>query len=240
MAAATITSKYEMPMNSAMMKAAAPMMGGITWPFVEAATSIAPALTAGMPILRMTGMVNVPVVTTFAIDEPEIMPVMPEARIAALAGPPLNLPTRAKERARKYCPAPALSRRAPNSTNREHEAHRDADRNAEDRLPGQPLVTDQPVEAQPLVGHDVRHRLAEDRVDEEYRADDDERNADRPAGGVEEQQNADPAEDRFDRNAVPDVEHPLARDEAAPADEEIERGARAEEGEGEVVEGNPP
>ena len=118
MAAATITSKYEMPMNSAMMKAAAPMMGGITWPFVEAATSIAPALTAGMPIRRMTGMVNVPVVTTFAIDEPEIMPVMPEARIAALAGPPLNLPTRAKERARKYCPAPALSRRAPNSTNR--------------------------------------------------------------------------------------------------------------------------
>ena len=66
----------------------------------------------------MTGMVNVPVVTTLAIDEPEIMPVMPEARIAALAGPPLNRPTSANDRARKYFPAPALSRRAPNSTNR--------------------------------------------------------------------------------------------------------------------------
>ena len=105
-------------MNSAMMKAAAPMIGGMSWPLVEAATSMAPAFTAGMPIRRMTGMVKVPVVTTLAIDEPEIMPVMPDARIAALAGPPLNRPTMAKESARKYLPAPALSSSAPNSTNR--------------------------------------------------------------------------------------------------------------------------
>ena len=76
-------------MNSAMMKAAAPMIGGMSWPLVDAATSMAPAFTAGIPIRRMTGMVKVPVVTTLAIDEPEIMPVMPDARIAALAGPPL-------------------------------------------------------------------------------------------------------------------------------------------------------
>ena len=50
---------------------------------------MAPAFTAGMPIRRMTGIVKVPVVTTLAIEEPEIMPVMPDARIAALAGPPL-------------------------------------------------------------------------------------------------------------------------------------------------------
>ena len=107
-----------MPTNSAMMKAAAPMIGGMIWPLVDAATSIAPALTAGMPMRRMTGMVNVPVVTTLAMDEPEIIPVMPEARIAALAGPPLKRPTRANESDRKYCPAPALSSRAPNRTNR--------------------------------------------------------------------------------------------------------------------------
>ena len=118
MAAAAITSKYEMPMNSAMMKAAAPMIGGMSWPLVEAATSMAPAFTAGMPMRRMTGMVKVPVVTTLAIDEPEIIPVMPDARIAALAGPPLKRPTIAKERARKYCPAPALSSSAPKSTKR--------------------------------------------------------------------------------------------------------------------------
>ena len=88
MNAATTTSKYEMPMNSAMMNAAAPMIGGMSWPLVEAATSIAPALIAGMPIFRITGIVKVPVVTTLAIDDPEIAPVMPDARIAALAGPP--------------------------------------------------------------------------------------------------------------------------------------------------------
>ena len=105
-------------MNSAMMKAAAPMIGGMSWPLVEAATSMAPAFVAGMPIRRITGMVKVPVVTTLAMDEPEIIPVMPDARIAALAGPPLKRPTMAKESARKYWPAPALSSSAPKSTKR--------------------------------------------------------------------------------------------------------------------------
>ena len=57
-----------MPMNSAMMKAAAPMIGGMIWPLVEAATSIAPALIAGRPVRFITGMVKVPVVTTLAIE----------------------------------------------------------------------------------------------------------------------------------------------------------------------------
>ena len=101
-----------------MMKAAAPMIGGINWPLVEAATSMAPALTADMPILRITGRLKTPVVTTLAMEEPEIAPVMPDARIAALAGPPRYLPTSAKDKSRKYLPAPALSSKAPNSTNR--------------------------------------------------------------------------------------------------------------------------
>ena len=75
-------------MYSAMMNAAAPIIGGISCPLVEAATSMAPALMAGMPILRMTGIVKVPVVTTLAMDEPEIVPVMAEARMEAFAGPP--------------------------------------------------------------------------------------------------------------------------------------------------------
>src|SRR3546814_6729473 len=62
-------------------------------------------------------MVKVPVVTTLAIDEPEIMPVRPEATTPALAGPPRYLPSREKATWMKKPPAPAFSSRVPNSTN---------------------------------------------------------------------------------------------------------------------------
>lgn len=39
-------------------------------------------------------MVKVPVVTTLAIDEPEIIPVSAEDTTAALAGPPRMWPSR--------------------------------------------------------------------------------------------------------------------------------------------------
>ena len=89
------------------MKAAAPMIGGMICPFTEAATSIAPAFTAGNPVFFIIGIVKVPVVTTFAIQDPEIIPVKPEAIIEALAGPPLNLPTSAIAKLKKYFPPPA-------------------------------------------------------------------------------------------------------------------------------------
>ena len=41
-------------------------------------------------------MVKVPVITVLAIDEPEIIPVMPEATTPAFAGPPRNVPSIAK------------------------------------------------------------------------------------------------------------------------------------------------
>ena len=227
-------------MNSAMMNAAAPMIGGMIWPFVDAATSMAPALTAGMPMRRMTGMVKVPVVTTLAMDEPEIMPVMPEARIAPLAGPPLYRPTMAKESARKYRPAPALSSSAPNSTKQEHETDRDADRDAENGLSGQPVIADQPVEAEPLVRDDVGHQLAEDRIDQEDGADDDQRRADRAARGLEQQHDSHAAQDRLDRNAVPDKEHALPRDEAVPSEEQVEGREASQQGAGDIVEGQAP
>ncbi len=40
-------------------------------------------------------MVKVPVVTTLAIEEPEIRPVLAEATTAALAGPPRMWPSSA-------------------------------------------------------------------------------------------------------------------------------------------------
>ena len=63
-------------------------------------------------------IVKVPVVTVFATEEPDIIPVMPDPKIAALAGPPLILPTIAKARSRKYFPPPAVSKSAPNKTNK--------------------------------------------------------------------------------------------------------------------------
>ena len=52
------------------------------------------------------------------MDEPEIIPVIPDPNIAALAGPPRILPTIANARSKKYFPPPAVSSKAPKSTNK--------------------------------------------------------------------------------------------------------------------------
>ena len=136
----------------------------------------------------------------------------------------------AKERARKYFPAPALSSRGAEQHEQEHEADRDADGDAEDRFTGQPLVADQPVQAQPLVGHDIPASTGRRSNRPGRPHDGDQRNADRPPRGVEQQQHADAAEDGFHRNAVPDVEDAVARDQAVPADEQVEGGEAADRG----------
>ena len=64
------------------------------------------------------GIVKVPVVTVFAIEDPEINPVIPEPKIAAFAGPPLIFPTIAKAKSKKYFPPPAVYKSAPNKTNK--------------------------------------------------------------------------------------------------------------------------
>ena len=53
-----------------------------------------------------------------AIEEPDISPVIPEPKIAAFAGPPLIFPTIAKAKSKKYLPPPAVSKSAPNKTNK--------------------------------------------------------------------------------------------------------------------------
>ncbi len=66
----------------------------------------------------INGMVNVPVVTVFAIDEPEIMPVIMDDKTDAFAGPPRNAPNRAIATLINQLPPPARSNRAPNRTNK--------------------------------------------------------------------------------------------------------------------------
>ena len=57
-------------------------------PLTEEETSTAPAISDVNPTRFIMGMVKVPVVTTLAMDEPEMRPVSPEETTAALAGPP--------------------------------------------------------------------------------------------------------------------------------------------------------
>ena len=78
-----------MPVISTMTKAAAPITGGTNCPVVEAAVSTPPADSGRKPTRFMSGIVNVPVVATLAVDEPENEPIMALARTADFAGPPL-------------------------------------------------------------------------------------------------------------------------------------------------------
>ena len=83
-----------MPTYSTMRKAAAPITGGMICPLTELATSTAPAFSEEKPTRFISGIVKVPVVTTLAMDEPEMRPVMAEETTAALAGPPRMWPMR--------------------------------------------------------------------------------------------------------------------------------------------------
>ena len=87
-------------------------------PLTDEATSIAPAFSFENPVCFIIGIVNVPVVTVLATEDPEIIPVIPDPRIAAFAGPPLVFPTIANAKSKKYFPPPAVSKKAPNKTNR--------------------------------------------------------------------------------------------------------------------------
>ena len=101
-----------------MMNAPAPMIGGISWPPVEAAASTPPANLGLNPIRFIMGMVMEPVPTVLATALPETDPMMPEAKTAILAGPPVVRPISDRARLMMNSPAPDLIRNAANKTNR--------------------------------------------------------------------------------------------------------------------------
>ena len=92
------------------------MIGGVNIPPVEATASTAPATCGLKPIRFIKGIVNVPVVTTFAAGEPEIIPIRAEERIAVFAGPPRKRPAPAKAISTNHWPAPNVSRKLPKMT----------------------------------------------------------------------------------------------------------------------------
>ena len=100
------------------MKAPAPMTGGMSWPPVLAAASMAPAKKGRKPERRMRGMVKAPVVTTLATALPDREPMKALATAAVLAGPPRVRPATRSASAIRRPPPPATSRKAPKRTKR--------------------------------------------------------------------------------------------------------------------------
>ena len=61
------------------------------------------------------GMVITPVVATFATAEPEIMPIRPEDRTAAFAGPPEDLLDTFMPMSMSSWPPPMVEKKEPNT-----------------------------------------------------------------------------------------------------------------------------
>ena len=101
-----------------MIKAAAPKIGGVIWPPVEEAASTAPEKCDGYPTFFIAGIVKEPVVTVLAIDEPEIVPINADEKIATFAGPPENFPAINIAKSINNLPNPTLVAKTPNKINK--------------------------------------------------------------------------------------------------------------------------
>ncbi len=90
---------------------------------------------------------------------------------------------------------------------------------------------------------DERHRLAEYRVDKKHNCDDDQRQADGPPGRFQQENDADPADDRLDghHNAehLDGEQDALATDDAVPVHVKVERRRARKERQNQVVPWHP-
>ena len=103
-------------MNSAITKAAAPMIGGMICPPVEA-TASTPAAKCGLnPVRFISGMVIGPSTITLATAEPEMVPNRLELNTDTLPGPPAVWPVRAMAKSMNSWPVPVRSMNEPNIT----------------------------------------------------------------------------------------------------------------------------
>ncbi len=103
-----------MPRKPAIINAAAPIIGGIIIPPVEAAASTAPAKRGDRPMLFIRGIVKVPVVATLATALPLSEPVRAEEITATCAGPPRRRPAIARARSLNSAVAPLTLKNEPN------------------------------------------------------------------------------------------------------------------------------
>ena len=118
MIAASTIFEYGTSMVSAMMKATAPMTGGMIWPPMDEVASTPPAKAEVKPKRFISGIVNWPEATTLATPEPETVPMSAEEATQTLPGPPCLSPNTAIEMSLKKSMTPAFSMKAPNRMNR--------------------------------------------------------------------------------------------------------------------------
>ena len=118
MIAASTIFEYGTSMVSAMMKATAPMTGGMIWPPMDEVASTPPAKAEVKPKRFIRGIVNWPEATTLATPEPETVPMSAEEATQTLPGPPCLSPNTAIEMSLKKSMTPAFSMKAPNRMNR--------------------------------------------------------------------------------------------------------------------------
>ena len=109
---------YGSPKLSAIRNAAAPIIGGINWPPVDAAASTAPANSPLYPSFFIIGIVNEPEPTVFETEEPETVPNKAEERTATFAGPPDAPPAIELHKSIKNWPIPVFSSKAPKRMNK--------------------------------------------------------------------------------------------------------------------------
>src|SRR5690625_6792721 len=96
--AAAIIKAYETPKYSIMIKAAAPIIGGIICPPVEAEASV-PAANSGLnPDFFIIGIVNEPEATVLSTELPDTIAFIALAITTVLAFPPVKRPINAKVR----------------------------------------------------------------------------------------------------------------------------------------------
>src|SRR3972149_11368973 len=104
------TWEYGIARNSAIRNAAAPMMGGMMIPPVEADASMAAATWGRNPVFVIMGMVIHPSTMTLATALPLMLPDIPLATTETLAGPPRNRPmTHSASSVKNWAPPTAKS-----------------------------------------------------------------------------------------------------------------------------------
>ena len=96
-----------------MMKAAAPITGGMSCPPVEPTASMAAARVGLKPDFAISGMVTMPTAMTLLTAAPEIMPKSAEPNTAIFAAPPRKLPIADMARSAKYAEPPVRERTWP-------------------------------------------------------------------------------------------------------------------------------
>ena len=147
-----------------MMKATAPITGGMICPPIDEVASTPPAKAARKPKRFISGMVNWPEATTLATPEPEIVPISAEDSTQTCAGPPRQAadePERHVVEERDH--AGALQERREDHED-EDVGRRDIDRRAVDALGAEAEVLDDLREVVAAVDERRRQVLAEEAV----------------------------------------------------------------------------